>query len=400
MIKNQFKFLKFPTNSYLLAFLTGITIHIASILCGCQFFNNNPDDNLYQLNEPQIIRPDSFSKLNSACNNWFDTFLKHTEFNGGMIVAKNGTVVFEKYQGQGHLNQNDTINENTSFHIASTSKTFTAMVVLKLWQDKKINIDDYLSKYFPDFNYTGVTIRSLLNHRSGLPNYVYFMDENGWNKKQFVTNKDVYQYLVTKKKYLKDIGSPNKNFKYCNTNYVLLALLIEKVTNIPFPEYLKKTIFDPLKMNHTFVYTSLDSIRTTPSYDSKGTKIPFMHLDKVFGDKNIFSTPRDILKWDRLLTSGQYLNKETLEAAYTPYSHEKDGIKNYGLGWRMYTFPDGYKLIFHNGWWHGNNSCFIRLPEENATIIVLGNRYNKNIYKAKYLVGLFSTKKKDIEDDE
>ena len=374
------------------------------LLIGCQSKKDQetklPESFSYSLPSPTPISSDSMIRYNGVCNYWFDSFLKNSKFNGGMIVAKNGTVVFEKYQGTGHLNTTDTVNENTPFHIASVSKTFTAMVVLKLWQDKKINIDDELSKYFPDFNYPGVTIKCLLNHRSGLPNYVYFMDENGWNPKQYATNQDVYNYLVQKKNILKNIGLPNKYFSYCNTNYALLALLIEKVTGSSYAEHLKKTIFEPLEMKNTFVFTSADSSKTTPSYDWRGYQAAFMDMDKVYGDKNIFSTPRDILKWDRLLASGQYLNKETLEAAYTPYSHERGGIRNYGLGWRMYAFPDGYKIIYHNGWWHGNNASFIRLPKEDATIIVLGNKYNRSIYKAKYLIGLFSIKNAGNEEEE
>jgi CubicO group peptidase (beta-lactamase class C family) len=374
------------------------------LLIGCQSKKDQetklPESFSYSLPSPTPISSDSMIRYNGVCNYWFDSFLKNSKFNGGMIVAKNGTVVFEKYQGTGHLNTTDTVNENTPFHIASVSKTFTAMAVLKLWQDKKINIDDELSKYFPDFNYSGVTIRCLLNHRSGLPNYVYFMDESGWDRKQYATNQDIYNYLTSKKNILKNIGQPNKYFSYCNTNYALLALLIEKVTGNSYPEHLKKTIFEPLQMKNSFVFTSADSSKTTPSYDWRGYQAAFMDMDKVYGDKNIFSTPRDILKWDRLLASGQYLNKETLEAAYTPYSHERGGIRNYGLGWRMYAFPDGYKIIYHNGWWHGNNASFIRLPKEDATIIVLGNKYNRSIYKAKYLIGLFSIKNAGNEEEE
>ena len=110
----------------------------------------------------------------------------------------------------------------------------------------------------------------------------------------------------------------------------------------------------------------------------------------VYGDKNIYSTPEDLLKWDRLLTSNLFLSKETIEESYKPYSNEKSGIRNYGLGWRMYNFPNGYKIIYHNGWWHGSNAVFIRLIKEDATIIVIGNKFNKCIYKAKELIGLFS----------
>jgi CubicO group peptidase (beta-lactamase class C family) len=184
-------------------------------------------------------------------------------------------------------------------------------------------------------------------------------------------------------------GTPGKQFAYCNTNYALLALLIEKVTAMTYPEYIKKSIFAPLKMNSSFVYSDKDSARTTPSYDWRNYQAMFINLDKVYGDKNIFSSPEDLLKWDRLLSSELYLTKATLAEAYKPYSNEKAGVRNYGLGWRMYNFPHK-KIIYHNGWWHGSNAVFIRLIDEDATIIVIGNKYNRNIYKAKELIGIFT----------
>jgi len=364
------------------------------LFMGC---NNNPDYDtdlesidVYHLPTTQKINPEYIKKAATICNNWYDSYLNKSRFNGAILVAKNGQIIYEKYVGNAHVGYQDPINASTPFHIASVSKTFTAMVTLKLWQDKKINIDDEFSKYFTDFNYPGVTIRSLLNHRSGLPNYVYFMDEAGWDPKKYVTNQDVYNFLVSKKSQLQNIGKPNRGFSYCNTNYALLALLIEKITKTSYPKYLKKTIFEPLQMKNSFVYTSADSMRATPSYDWRGYQATFIDVDKVYGDKNIFSTPSDMLKWDRLLSSNLYLSEKTLEEAYKPYSNERPGIRNYGLGWRMYNFPNGNKIIYHNGWWHGSNAVFIRMIKEDATIIVLGNQYNTSIYKARYLVGLFN----------
>ena len=363
-------------------------------LSSCGNFNKEPesDDSLGKpilLPAPQNLNPEYVNQVAINCNNWYNQFLKKNAFYGGMIVAKNGNILFEKYNGIAHVGSNDSINANTPLHIASVSKTFTAMAVLKLWQEKKLNIDDAFSKYFPAFNYPGITIRSLLNHRSGLPNYVYFMDEIGWSSKTFVTNQDVLNTLISKKNVLRNINSPNRHFAYCNTNYALLALLIEKVTSMSYPDYLKKSIFEPLKMNNSFAYNDKDSARTTPSYDWRNYQAVFINLDKVYGDKNIFSTPQDLLKWDRLLSTELYLTKATLAEAYKPYSNEKSGVRNYGLGWRMYNFPNK-KIIYHNGWWHGSNAVFIRLIEEDATIIVIGNKYNKNIYKAKELIGMFT----------
>ena len=131
------------------------------------------------LPNPGAVSAAETQRIKNACQYWYDTVLKIKGFNGGIIVAKDGNIIFEQYNGTGHLPGNDAITQNTPLHIASITKTFTAMAVLKMWQDGKLNLDDELSKYFPAFNYPGVTIRCLLNHRSGLPNYNYFM-ENTW----------------------------------------------------------------------------------------------------------------------------------------------------------------------------------------------------------------------------
>ncbi|MEO6135456.1 MAG: serine hydrolase, partial [Ginsengibacter sp.] len=111
-----------------------------------------------------------------------------------------------------------------------------------------------------------------------------------------------------------------------------------------------------------------------------------------------YSTPRDMLKWDQALYSNQLFSKETLEKAFTPYSNEKPGIRNYGLGWRMNIFPDGQKVIYHNGWWHGNNTVFIRMIQDSVTIIVLGNKFDRNIYQSKKMADVFGSGLK-IEDE-
>jgi CubicO group peptidase (beta-lactamase class C family) len=211
----------------------------------------------------------------------------------------------------------------------------------------------------------------------------------GWNKKKYVSNQDVLNTLIQEKSRLTKTEKPNRRFCYCNTNYVLLALLIEKLSGISYPNYIKQEIFAPLHMDDSFVYTDMDSIRATPSYDWRQQTAVFMNLDKVYGDKNIFSTPRDLLKWDRLLYTNQFLQDSILNQAYQPYSNERAGIRNYGLGWRMYDYPNGYKIIYHNGWWHGSNAVFIRLIKEDATIILIGNQYNRNIYRARDLIGAF-----------
>ncbi len=317
-----------------------------------------------------------------------------------MVVAKNGNIIFEKYRGTDRIPGKNPVDENTSLQIASTSKTFTAMAVLKLWQDEKLNLDDPFSKYFPQFNYPGVTIRTLLDHRSGLPNYLNFMEDKGWDESRYVHNQNVLDYLIKYRHSLDGTTPANIHFRYCNTNFVLLALLIEKVTGKPFPQFMKETFFDPLQMKNTFIFSPESGVDAAPSYDFRGKIVHWDYLDAVYGDKNVYTTPRDLLIWDRALSCNISFNPATLAEAYKRYSHENRGIKNYGLGWRMYNYPNGKKIIYHNGWWHGSNSAFIRLIQDSATIIIIGNKYNRNIYKAKKLAPVFGNYPSVDEGDE
>jgi CubicO group peptidase (beta-lactamase class C family) len=214
------------------------------------------------------------------------------------------------------------------------------------------------------------------------------MEKLGWNKKQYCSNEDVMDYLIKYKPL--GTGRPDTHFSYCNTNYSILGLIIEKASGQSYSDFLNQYFFKPLHMEDTYVFSMQDSARSMPSYDYRGRQEAFTFLDTGFGDKNIFSTPEDLLKWDQALYAGQLFTKETLEAAFTPYSNEKPGIRNYGLGWRMNVYPDGRKLIYHNGWWHGNNTVFIRMIQDSVTIIVLGNKYNGAIYQSKKLEEIFN----------
>jgi CubicO group peptidase (beta-lactamase class C family) len=296
------------------------------------------------------------------------------------------------------------------------------MAALKLWEEEKLDLKDPVIKYFANFPYKEVTIEQLLSHRSGLPDYTYFMEPNKyktvkvknkrgrWVKKLklikaetpfrqgLYNNQDVLDYMVTKRPA--PAAMPNRVFKYCNTNFVMLALIIEKVSGMSFSQYLTTTFFEPLEMKHTFVFTPEMEDKVMPSYNWKSQKEPFMYLDGVYGDKNIYSTPRDMLKWDSVLTYGKMFKPETLEAAYRGYSNEKRGIKNYGLGWRLYLYPNNKKIIYHNGWWHGNNTFFSRMVEDSVTIIVLGNKFNKRIYDARKLYVAFGNPERIDNEEE
>ncbi len=355
---------------------------------------------VYTIPLPLKISKEEQEKIKVQSEMFYDSLLDGSGFNGGMIVAKGGNIVFEKYKGFVNIDGKDSVSASTSLHIASVSKTFTAMAVLKLQELGKLNIEDSVTKFFPNFNYPGVTVKTLMNHRSGLPNYLYFMEDAGWNKDSIIENRDVLQWLIAKKEQIKNIATPDTRFTYCNTNFALLALIIEKVSGISYPQFMKSTIFEPLGMRNTFVHFKGDGVVHSKSFDWRGREIPDNFLDDVYGDKNIYSTPRDLLTWDRALSDTVFLTSKSLELAYTPYSNEKPGIKNYGLGWRMNNYPDGKKIIFHNGWWHGNNAAFIRVLKDDATIILISNRYARAVYKAKNLVNIFDNYFATDEDEQ
>jgi CubicO group peptidase (beta-lactamase class C family) len=303
-------------------------------------------------------------------------------------VAKNGEIVYEEYVGyKDPVTKTDTLNSKIAFHLASVSKTFTAMAVMKLWEEGKVNMDDDISKYFVDIPYPGITIKMLLNHRSGLPNYLHYLEYYKWDKKKMVTNADVLRSLYEMHPH--PDFTPGTRFAYCNTNFVLLALIVETVSGAPFNTYLETTFFRPLQMNDTYVFTPADMTRSLPSFEWNNRRYPYEFLDMVYGDKNIYSTVRDMLKWDQALYAGRLFARETLDSAFAPYSFEKEGKHNYGLGWRMTILDNGKKILYHNGWWHGNNSVFIRLLNEQVTIIVLSNKFNRMVYSSKNLCNLF-----------
>lgn len=376
------------------------------LVTGCNSVIKHPDpepavlDSTINLPPPTVMLPAEKKRLHDSCEAWYDSLLKNGNFNGGMLVSIGGNIIFEKYKGAIPPNSADTVDAKTVFHIASVSKTFTAMSVLKLAEEGKLKLDDDVQKYFPAFDYPGVTIKTLLNHRSGLPNYLYFMEDLGWDENVAIKNQDILDALINRKAELKDISTPDKHFTYCNTNYALLALVIEKVSGISYPEFLEKHVFKPLQMTNSFVYTSADSGRTTPNYDWRGVQIKNNYLDDVYGDKNIYTTPRDLLQWHKALNNNLFLKASSMEAAYTPYSNEHPGIKNYGFGWRMNIYPNGQKVIFHNGWWHGNNAAFVRLIDKDVCIIVLGNRYTQSIYKAYHLINAFDNYTGQVEIEE
>ncbi|MCK8143445.1 beta-lactamase family protein, partial [Flavobacterium sp. I-SCBP12n] len=169
----------------------------------------------------------------------------------------------------------------------------------------------------------------LLNHRSGLTNYAYFFDDTKvWNHSKQVTNQDILNAYIKFEAPL-DFKT-DKHFAYCNTNYAMLALIIEKVTGLNYREAMKKIIFQPLGMEHTFVLDYAKEIKNvSQSYKGNYRKHELNHLETVYGDKNIYSTPRDLLKFQQAVASKDYLTPALINEVFKGYSYEKQGTRNY-----------------------------------------------------------------------
>ena len=320
--------------------------------------------------------------------------------NVSFLVAQNGQIIYENYKGFANRNKKEDITRDTPLHIASVSKVLTATAVLMLVNINKIKLDQKVAEFLPDFPYPDVTIQMLLNHRSGMKNYAYFTYKTGvWDIRKELTNFDIV--TIMKKNKIPQESKTNTRFSYCNTNYAMLALIIEKVTKMKYPEAMQEMIFKPLGMTKTFVYETAKH-RGKVSLSYKGNMdLAVEYLDGIYGDKNIYSTPRDLLKFDKARYAPTFLNPELLKKIYHGYSYEKKGEKNYGLGIRMLEFDKGEPFYYHNGWWHGNTSCFINMRKEKVSMFVISNKYTHKTYQTKKLAPIFGNYPfKSVDDKE
>jgi len=377
---NLFKQYPLKNTLYSLGFTLVVGCHVTAEKSNSQPTEYAASPALPTVSFQPLTKEDS-TRYYSAVKDFFEkSLISNRNFNGGVLIAKGESIIFEEYKGYKDPRTKEPLDENTPMHIASVSKNFAAAAILKLAQEARININDSLSSFFPNFPYTGVTVKMLMNHRSGLPNYVHYLEVMGWNKNQYATNQDVLNSLYNM--HPRPEFKAGTRFSYSNTNFVLLAMIVEKLTGMPYPDYLKANFFQPLQMNDTYVFSLADSVTAVKSYKWNGGLWNWDFLENTYGDKNIYTTPRDLLKWSLALSHGKIINQTLLDSAFTPYSNERPGVHNYGFGWRLLMLKNGKKVIYHNGRWHGTNAAFAKLTDEDITIIIIGNRYDVNIYNA------------------
>ncbi len=370
-----------------------LSIMAFMIFCSCK--NNQPFSTNTHLTPFDKSNTLSFepSQISYRLDTFFQNKYKRGGFNGSVLVAKGNTILYQANFGYENFDTKDTLSENSSFQTASVSKTFTATAILRLAQDGLLSLEDTLGKFFPNFPYRNIRIRDLLCHRSGLPNYLHF-GENFWKDKSlYMTNEDLIN-LLTKNPNIEGTFKPNSRFQYCNTNYALLASIVERVSQKRFPDYMQETFFTPLGMSSAWIYDvkggKTTAQQTAISYNSKWVKQKDDPYDGVYGDKGLYASISDMHKWNMGFYEGKLLNEEWQKEAYAPRSFEKDGVRNYGFGWRLIKQPTDDYLVYHNGWWHGNNTVFYRYIPDTFALVIFSNRYNRSVYNVQPVFNLIT----------
>ncbi|OOQ58369.1 hypothetical protein BC343_11005 [Mucilaginibacter pedocola] len=323
----------------------------------------------------------------------FNYLKVNEDFNGNVLFAEKGKVVYKKCIGYANFKTKARLSENSMFELASLSKQFTAMGIMILMERGKLSYADTLGKFFKGFPYGNLTIRPLLNHTSGVPDYMDLFEKH-WDKSKTAHNKDVIALLS---KYHPAVSfKPGETFEYSNTGYALLASVIEKVSGQTYAEFLKQNIFMPLQMTRTRVYNTRRSKKEViPNYaygyiiDEK-TKKPTLpddmpdyqyvkYLDGITGDGTVNSTIIDLLKWDRALYTTKLVKAATLAEAFEPVKFANGGISGYGFGWGLRPDnPETGRETGHNGAWAGYDTHIGRYIDRDKTIIILRNITNQN----------------------
>ncbi|GAA4823864.1 serine hydrolase domain-containing protein [Algivirga pacifica] len=311
----------------------------------------------------------------------FQRMHSHRGFNGTVLVAQKGDILYQEAFGYKNFRSREKMDKDAIFQLASVSKQFTAAAIMLLKQRGMLKYSDKVTSLLPGFPYSEeITVKHLLTHRSGLPNYVYLAEEKIKDKDNPVNNQEMLKLFFEEKPSI--YGQPDGKFYYNNTNYFLLACIVEKISGISFSDFMQKEFFEPLEMQNTFVWNEEQiqkhADQMTTGYSGRRKTFNPYFIDSVTGDKSVYSCTEDMFKWDMSLYSHTILNKETLEEAFNDSILETKRDRNYGFGYRLHHISDGSTVVFHGGWWRGYATLFVHYPKNQTTLIVLSNYLNKS----------------------
>lgn len=315
---------------------------------------------------------DKIKKVDSALTYLYQRQL----FNGTILIGEKGKVLYKKAFGISAAVNGKPLTTASSFNLASVSKQFTAMMIMILKEQGVLRYDDPVQKYLPSFPYETVTIRHLLTHTSGLPEY-FDIAERFLNLLDTLTNASMLTLLAEKKPAL--VFQPGEKWEYCNTNYTTLASIIEKVSGMTPDKFFEQYIAKPLKLTNTFIY-SIKMETYPPSrifgfhYENgKPVAEDLVWMDGIMGDGAVYSTVEDLYKWEQALYTDKLVKKTTFNDALTPATLNKGEVTKYGFGW--FIDEPGIK-VSHTGSWVGFRNLIVRYLQKNQTLIILDNSRN------------------------
>lgn len=310
----------------------------------------------------------------------------HPSFSGVVLVAEKGRPVFHKAYGYRDFNRRDPVRRNDVFELASVSKQFTAAIIGMLQQEGRLQFDDSVSKYL-NIPWKDITIRQLLNHTSGLPDYQAVMDRY-WDKSRVAGNPEILEYLNRYPPAMR--FKPGTRFEYSNTGYVFLASIAETVSGIDFIELCRSRIFHPARMRlanvrtlaekaalrrfargHVYVVKEKRFVRADSFPSSDYT----LWLGNRKGPGRVSARATDLLRWDQALYTDKYLSEATKAEAFKPARLNDGRLSHYGFGWFLERTARGGEVIWHDGDNPGYRTMFRRYPHSGHTLIVLCNNY-------------------------
>lgn len=299
-----------------------------------------------------------------------------------VLVMKDGRIVYLKGFGLADIENNKPISADMAFDLASITKQFTAVAVLQLTERGKLSLDDSVRKFYPQFPAYAdkITVRHLLGHTAGLPDYIELFLKSGRLKADGSpdgfepTNDDVIKLLAAQKEPSFAAG---EKWEYSNSGYAVLAKIVEKASGKPFPKFVAENILKPLKMKQSVVYneTKPKVTNRAKSYQKKGEvyeNIDYTPLNLIYGDGSLNTTPNDLVKWDAALYSDKLLKQEVLRQAFQPGKLNNGSATRYGFGWFVKDTDYGLELS-HSGGWVGFRNYIVRYPEKRLTVAVLSN---------------------------
>ncbi len=313
------------------------------------------------------------------------TYTEYGQFNGSVLVAENGKVIFKKGFGWANMEWDIPNQPNTKHRLGSITKQFTAVLILQLAEQGKLKLDEKVTTYLPDYpKETGdqITIHHLLTHTSGIPNYTsfpnFFRDKT---RDPYTPEEFVHVFADSTLDF-----SPGEKFAYSNSGYFLLGVIIEKVSGKSYEELLHENIFTPLKMSGTgYDHHSTIMKNRAAGYDKNGneyTNTAYLDMSIPYAAGSLYSTVEDLYTWDQALYTNQLLSQKYMDLMFTPHISAFGG--NYGYGWGIFKMPmegvdDGLTMIGHGGGINGFNTNIARLTEDKHLIVLFNNTGGANL---------------------